>query len=36
MKVCPVCTTEYSDDVKFCPSDGQTLRAAAPASDLVG
>jgi len=36
MKVCPVCSTEYSDDVKFCPSDGQTLRAAAPASDLVG
>jgi serine/threonine protein kinase len=36
MKVCPVCGTEYSDDVKFCPNDGQTLRAAAPASDLVG
>jgi serine/threonine-protein kinase len=36
MKVCPVCSTEYSDDVKFCPRDGQTLRAADPASDLVG
>ncbi len=36
MKICPVCSTEYPDDVKFCPNDGQTLRAAAPASDLVG
>jgi len=36
MKICPVCSTEYSDDVKFCPNDGQTLRSAGPASDLVG
>ena len=36
MKTCPVCSTEYADDVKFCPNDGQTLRSAAPASDLVG
>jgi eukaryotic-like serine/threonine-protein kinase len=36
MKLCPVCSTEYPNDVKFCPNDGQTLRAAAPASDLVG
>ena len=36
MKICPVCSTEYGDDVKFCPNDGQTLRSAAPASDLVG
>jgi serine/threonine-protein kinase len=36
MKICPVCSTEYPDDVKFCPNDGQTLRAAAPAHDLVG
>jgi serine/threonine-protein kinase len=36
VKICPVCSTEYPDDVKFCPNDGQTLRAAAPASDLVG
>jgi serine/threonine-protein kinase len=36
MKICPVCATQYPDDVKFCPNDGQTLRAAAPASDLIG
>jgi serine/threonine-protein kinase len=36
MKLCPVCSTEYADDVKFCPNDGHTLRSAAPASDLVG
>ena len=36
MKICPVCSTEYPDDVKFCPNDGQTLRATAPANDLVG
>jgi eukaryotic-like serine/threonine-protein kinase len=36
MKVCPVCSTEYGDDVKFCPRDGQTLRSATPVSDLVG
>src|SRR5438874_8165488 len=36
MKICPVCSTDYADDVKFCPNDGQTLRAAAPANNLVG
>ena len=38
MKICPVCSTEYADDVKFCPNDGQTLRSATPggANDLVG
>jgi len=36
MKICPVCSTEYGDDVKFCPNDGQTLRSAAPANNLVG
>ena len=36
MKICPVCSTEYAADVKFCPNDGQTLRSAAPANDLVG
>jgi serine/threonine-protein kinase len=36
VKLCPVCGTEYGDEVKFCPNDGQTLRAAAPASNLVG
>ena len=36
MKICPVCSTEYPDDVKFCPNDGQTLRSAGPAANLVG
>jgi serine/threonine-protein kinase len=36
VKICPVCSTEYADDVKFCPNDGQTLRSSVPASDLVG
>ena len=36
MKICPVCSTQYPDDVRFCPSDGQTLRAASPPDDLVG
>ena len=36
MKICPVCSTEYPNDVKFCPNDGQTLRPATPAGDLVG
>lgn len=36
MKICPVCSTEYPDDVRFCPNDGQTLRASSPAHDLVG
>ncbi len=36
MKICPVCSTEYPDDVRFCPNDGQTLRASTPGTDLVG
>ena len=36
MKICPVCSTEYPDDVRFCPNDGQTLRSSAPGQDLVG
>jgi len=36
MKVCPVCGIEYADDLKFCPADGHTLRAASPAATLVG
>ncbi len=36
MKVCPVCSTEYADDVRFCPNDGQTLRSSGPTEDLVG
>src|SRR4029077_1529240 len=27
---------EYSDDVRFCPNDGQTLRSSSPGTDLVG
>jgi serine/threonine protein kinase len=36
VKICPVCSTEYSDDVRFCPNDGQTLRSSSPGTDLVG
>ena len=36
MKFCPVCGTEYADDVKFCPRDGQTLRSSDPSGSLVG
>jgi len=36
VKVCPVCATEYRDEVRFCPNDGQTLRSSGPAHDLVG
>ena len=36
MKLCPVCSTEFPDDQKFCPNDGSVLRAAAPTSNLVG
>jgi len=36
VKTCPVCSTEYSDDVRFCPKDGQTLRSSSPGTDLVG
>jgi len=36
VKICPVCSNEYADDVRFCPNDGQTLRASSPAHDLVG
>ncbi len=36
MKICPVCSTEYPDDIRFCQNDGTTLRAAAPATNLVG
>lgn len=36
MKICPLCSTEYRDDVRFCPNDGQTLRSAGPKADLVG
>jgi len=36
VKICPVCSTEYSNDVRFCPNDGQTLRSSSPGTDLVG
>jgi hypothetical protein len=36
VKTCPVCATEYPDDVRFCPNDGQTLRSSSPGRDLVG
>ena len=36
MKTCPVCAREFADDVKFCPNDGQTLRAKGPLADLIG
>ena len=36
MKVCPVCSTEYPDEVKFCANDGSTLRASGPAASLIG
>ena len=36
LKFCPVCGTEYADDVKFCPRDGQTLKSANPSGDLIG
>jgi len=36
VKVCPVCSTQFSDEVKFCPNDGQTLRSTTPGSSLVG
>ncbi len=36
MKVCPVCSTQFGDEVKFCPNDGQTLRSTTPGSSLVG
>jgi serine/threonine protein kinase len=36
VKFCPVCGTEYADDIRFCQRDGQTLRASNPSGDLVG
>jgi eukaryotic-like serine/threonine-protein kinase len=36
VKICPVCSREYSDEIRFCQDDGTTLRATAPASSLVG
>jgi serine/threonine protein kinase len=36
VKFCPVCGTEYADDIRFCQRDGQTLRSSDPTGDLVG
>jgi hypothetical protein len=36
VKICPVCSTEFPDDVRFCPNDGQTLLASSAGHDLVG
>ena len=36
MKTCPACAAAYPDETRFCPADGQALRAAPPGDDLVG
>jgi len=35
VKTCTVCGTEWSDDTRFCPNDGSTLRSVG-AADLIG
>jgi hypothetical protein len=35
-KVCPQCGDVFGADLRFCPRDGSTLRAAAPSEDLIG
>jgi serine/threonine-protein kinase len=36
LKICPVCSTEYPANERFCPRDGTALRSQAGANDLVG
>ncbi len=36
MKTCPTCGADWSDETKFCPNDGTTLRAAEGTGDLIG
>jgi serine/threonine-protein kinase len=36
VRTCPVCAAEWSDDTRFCPNDGSTLRAASGSVSLLG
>jgi serine/threonine protein kinase len=36
VKTCPTCGAEWSDETRFCPNDGTTLRTAEGFGDLVG
>jgi serine/threonine protein kinase len=36
LKICPVCSTEYPANERFCPRDGTALRSQSGPQDLVG
>ena len=36
LKICPVCSTEYPANERFCPRDGSALRNQGESKDLVG
>jgi eukaryotic-like serine/threonine-protein kinase len=36
VKICPVCSREYPDEIRFCQDDGTTLRGATTTASLVG
>ncbi len=36
LKICPVCSTEYPANERFCPRDGTALRSQGAKQDLVG
>jgi serine/threonine-protein kinase len=36
LKICPVCSTEYPANERFCPRDGSALRTQGGSQDLVG
>jgi serine/threonine-protein kinase len=36
LKICPVCSTEYPANERFCPRDGTALRSQTGPQDLVG
>jgi serine/threonine-protein kinase len=36
LKICPVCSTEYPANERFCPRDGTALRSQSSSTDLVG